>query len=108
VEQPIINVSNSDNKKNLWLMPVLGIGIGITFFITFCVVVKMALPDADKDILIIMVGTIQTNFTMIISYYYGSSRGQEATSNNNQLLIALMQQLVAQSQNQPQTTFKGI
>lgn len=78
-------------------MPILGIGIAFTFFITFLVVVRMAIPESDKDILIIMIGTITTNFTSVVSYYYGSSKGQEQTNLNNQLLIALVQQVVAQS-----------
>jgi uncharacterized membrane protein len=101
VEQDVMDSDNIiDIKKNAWLMPVLGIGIALTFFITFCLVIKMALPDNDKDIMVMMVGTITTTFTQIVSYYYGSSKGQEQTSLNNQLLIALVQQVVAQSHKQ--------
>lgn len=80
-------------------MPVLGISISIAFFLTFWLVVRMALPANDRDILNLMVGCISTNFTTIIGYYYVSSKSQDQLSDNNQQLIAALSMSLRQRGN---------
>ncbi len=54
---------------------VLGAIIVIGFFILLYALLRLSIPEANKDILNIVVGALIGSFTSIVGYFYGSSLG---------------------------------
>lgn len=77
-----------------WLMPALGIATGASFFVVLFVFVVMAQPGNDKDILIVLVGSVSANMSQILSYYYGSSRDTDRFMQMHQQLLGNIQALM--------------
>lgn len=52
---------------------ILGGAVTIGFFTLLGLMTFRVLPDANKDVLNILLGSLGTGWTMILSYYYGAS-----------------------------------
>lgn len=61
----------------------LGAIIVIGFFILLYALLRLSIPEANKDILNIVVGALIGSFTSIVGYFYGSSLG---SSEKNEML----------------------
>lgn len=61
----------------------LGAVIVIGFFVLLYLLLANAVPEANQDLLNIVVGALIGSFTAIVGYFYGSSLG---SSDKNELL----------------------
>lgn len=65
-------------KKHDAFMISLGATIVIAFFGLIYLLIKIAVPADNKDILNIVVGSLIGAFSMVVSYYFGSSMGSKS------------------------------
>jgi len=58
--------------------------------------VKIPIPETNKDVVMVLVGVFASGFTMVLSYFFGSSKGSsdkndiiqnESPKNNDQVDI---------------------
>lgn len=75
-------MKTKDTFRNL-----LGIVVVVGFFTVLVVVFRTEMPQANKDIGLILIGVLGAKFSDIVSYFFGSSKGSadksEALNNQN-------------------------
>lgn len=62
------------NKYKELYMYLLGALIVIAFFITIYLLVKISMPEANKDLLLIVIGALVAKFGDVVGYFFGSSK----------------------------------
>lgn len=60
-----------------WTPTVLAAGVTIGFFTILGWMLHRPVPEANRDVMNIMLGSLGTAWISIISYYFGSSRGSD-------------------------------
>lgn len=82
-----IATSESAPLLNKIVTPVLAMGtVGLSFLL-FGVLIFTEITDASKDILIYVLGAVNSASTMVLAYYFGSSVGsKEKTDELRQVL----------------------
>jgi drug/metabolite transporter (DMT)-like permease len=64
--------------KKLWqqiFMYALGALNFIGVFAITGLLIFNAIPESNKDVLLVLLGVLASSFTAVISYFYGSSKG---------------------------------
>ena len=54
---------------------VLGGLVAVGFFVLIFALIKVEIPQANSDVLNLVVGALIGSFTTIVSYFFGSSKG---------------------------------
>ena len=75
-------IATSDNAPllNKIVTPILALGtVGLSFAL-FGVLIFTEITDASKDILIYVLGAVNSASTMVLAYYFGSSVGSKDKS----------------------------
>ena len=49
--------------------------VALGFFVLIILLVKVEIPEANSDVLNLVVGALIGSFTTIVSYFFGSSKG---------------------------------
>jgi len=49
--------------------------VAVGFFVLIILLVKVEIPEANSDVLNLVVGALIGSFTTIVSYFFGSSKG---------------------------------
>lgn len=70
-------------NKNLFQY-ILGAIVVMGFFALMVILVYKTIPEANKDMLNLVVGALLGSFTSIVGYFFGSSLGSSA---KNDLLL---------------------
>ena len=65
-------------NKELWkqiYQYVLGaVAVGLVA-LALVLLVTTPIPEANKDVVMVLVGVLASGFTMVLGYFYGSSKG---------------------------------
>jgi hypothetical protein len=56
-------------------MYILGAFISVGFFTAIYLVIVWAIPEANKDASMLMLGVLGAKFSDVVSYFFGSSKG---------------------------------
>jgi len=70
-------------KKQLWqqiFMYSLGALLFLGVFAIVFALILQAIPEANKDAMLLLLGVLASGFTAVISYFYGSSKGSSDKS----------------------------
>jgi len=70
-------------KESKVFMYVLGALIVIGFFASIIVFAKIGVPEQNKDLLNIILGSLIAAFATVVGYFYGSSKG---SADKNEML----------------------
>ena len=65
-------------KKKLWekiFMYALGALTFLGLFVIIALLIFNAVPESNKDALLILLGVLASGFTAVIGFFYGSSQG---------------------------------
>lgn len=63
--------------KRDWLMGAIGIAVILAFLASLVMLFFIEVPEANKDVVYSMVGSLGTLTITIVAFYYGSSRGSK-------------------------------
>jgi len=55
----------------------LGATITLGFFVTLGFLIFVAMPDANEKMLYMVIGALVSQFTQVVSYFFGSSKGSQ-------------------------------
>jgi hypothetical protein len=56
-------------------MYILGAFISLGFFLAIYLVIVWAIPEANKDASMLLLGVLGAKFSDVVSYFFGSSKG---------------------------------
>lgn len=74
-----IAIANSDKAPliNKITLPIIAAFVTLGFFGLLAYMLKYDVPQGNKDILNVMLGSLGTAWISIVGYYFGSSRGSD-------------------------------
>lgn len=69
--------------KEIYMYALAGLFV-IGYFILIGLILTMVIPEQNKDIALMLFGTLTAGVSLILGYFFGSSRGSEE---KNKLLL---------------------
>ena len=73
-------------KKELWKQ-IYQYGMGVVVVaiaaMSFCLLALLAIPEGNRDVIMVLVGVFASQFNSVVQYFFGSSKG---SSDKNELL----------------------